>query len=79
MNRYQDEINAEYHRNQIVKEIEQIKLEKLAYQSRVYQPTVFTRSMFNLANWMISTGKQLRRRYEMPVVQHNRATSSMTR
>ena len=68
MNFYQDERTAEYNRQRIVEQFEQLQLEKLASQSRVYRPTLFTRSMYNFANWMISTGKQLRRRYEMPAV-----------
>jgi hypothetical protein len=75
MNRYQDEINAEYNRQRILKEAEQIRLEKLAHKSRVYRPGIFERTMFNFANWMISTGKQLRHRYEIPSVNCNHATS----
>lgn len=71
MNRYQDEINAEYNRQRILKEAEQIRLEKTGHRSRPYRPTVFERSMFNFANWMISTGKHLRRRYEVPAVPCN--------
>jgi hypothetical protein len=36
--------------------------------SRVYRPRFFNRTMFSFANWMISTGKQLRKRYEVPSV-----------
>jgi hypothetical protein len=80
MNLYQDELTAEYNRQRIVDEFEQMQLERLARTSRIYRPTLFTRSMFNFANWMISTGKQLRRRYEMPIVNCNHApTRSMAR
>jgi hypothetical protein len=54
---------AEYHRQQILEQVEQIRLEKLAVQSRVYRPRFFERTMFNFANWMISTGKQLLKLY----------------
>ena len=74
MNNWQDEFMAEYRRQQILEEVAQIRLEKLALKSRVYRPGLFARTMFNFANWMISTGKQLRKRYtrsspmdEMPV------------
>ncbi len=66
MNNWQNEFMAEYHRQEILEEAEQIRLERLALRSRVYRPRVFERTMFNFANWMISTGKQLRRRYEVP-------------
>jgi hypothetical protein len=68
MNNWQNEFMAEYHRQEILEEAEQIRLERLALRSRVYRPRVFERTMFNFANWMISTGKQLRKRYEVPTV-----------
>ncbi len=68
MNNWHNEFMAEYHRQDILEEAEQIRLEKLVIQSRVYRPGLFERSMFNFANWMISTGKQLRKRYEVPCV-----------
>ena len=68
MNGWQNEFMPEYHRQRIVAEIEQIRLERLALKSHVYRPGLFARTMFNLANWMISTGKHLRKRYEVPAV-----------
>jgi hypothetical protein len=68
MNNRHDEFMAEYHRQEILNEVEQIRLEKIAVKSRVYRPGLFERTMFNFANWMISTGKQLRKRYEVPAV-----------
>ena len=63
MNIWQDVFMAESHRQQIVEDMEQIRLEELALRSRTYHPAFFNRTMFNFANWMISTGKQLRKRY----------------
>ncbi|HEX5807134.1 MAG TPA: hypothetical protein VFY25_00595 [Anaerolineales bacterium] len=68
MNNWHTEFMAEYHRQDILKEAEHIRLEELAVTSRVYRPRFFERTMFNFANWMISTGKQLRKRYEVPCV-----------
>ena len=68
MNNWNNEYMAEYHRQEILDQVEQIRLEKLAVKSHVYRPGLFERSMFNFANWMISTGKQLRKRYEIPTV-----------
>ena len=80
MNPYQDELTAEYNRQRILEELEQMRLEKLARKSRVYRPGMFERSMFNFANWMISTGKQLRRKYEIPSVNCNKTpTNSFAR
>jgi hypothetical protein len=68
MNNWHDEFMAEYHRQGILEEAEQIRLERIALKSQVYRPRLFERTMFNFANWMISTGKQLRKRYEVPCV-----------
>ena len=68
MNNWHDEFMAEYHRQDILKEVEHIRLEGIAVKSRLYRPGFFARTMFNFANWMISTGKQLRKRYEVPCV-----------
>jgi len=75
MNNWHNEFMAEHHRQQLLKEAEHIRLEKIALQARVYHPSFFERIMFNFANWMISTGKQLRKRYEVPAVNCNNPTS----
>ena len=66
MNYFQDEHTAQYNRQRITEDLHQLQLERLALKSRVYQPGRFERMMFNFANWMIATGKQLRKRYEIP-------------
>ena len=80
MNNWQIEFMAEYRRQEILQEVERIHLEKLALKSHAYHPRLFERTMFNVANWMISTGKQLRKRYEIPSVQcHHSHTGSFAR
>jgi hypothetical protein len=73
MNNWNNEYMAEYHRQEILDQVEQIRLEKLTITSRVYRPRLFERTMFNFANWMISTGKQLRKRYEIPAADCSKA------
>jgi hypothetical protein len=68
MNYFLDEQTAEYNRQRIRDEFKQIRLEQIVTKSRVYHPSRFGQMMFNFANWMISTGKQLRQRYEIPPV-----------
>jgi len=68
MNHWQNEFMAEVRRQEILGEAEQIHLEKIGIEARLYRPGIFERSMFNFANWMIATGKQLRKRYEVPAV-----------
>jgi hypothetical protein len=68
MNPWQIDLMAEYQRRQALEAKRQIRLEDMAYQARIHHPGIFERSMFNFANWMISTGKRLRKRYEIPAV-----------
>ena len=75
MNNWHNEFMSEYHRQQILDDVYQIRLEKLALKSRVYRPGLFERTMFNFANWMISTGRQLRKRYEIPSADCNKSPS----
>ena len=65
MNNWPDELMAESYRQRVLEQVEQIRLEKLALKAHSYRPRIFGRAMFNLGNWMISTGKQLRKRYEI--------------
>lgn len=71
MNIWQNDFMVESHRQEIVEGMEEIRLERLALKARVYRPGLFARTMYNFANWMIATGKQLRKRYEVPSVNCN--------
>jgi hypothetical protein len=64
MNNWHNEFMAEYHRQDILRDVEQIRLEKLALEARGNCPTLFERLLLTFANWMISKGRQLRKRYE---------------
>lgn len=66
MYHWHNEKMAEFHRMDLINESEQIRLINLAMQSRVYRPSLFTRTMHNLAGWMILKGKELHARYEIP-------------
>jgi len=68
MNNWHTEYMAEYHRQEILEEVEQIRMEDAALSVGTYQPRFFARTMFNFANWMIVTGKGLRKRYEVPAM-----------
>ena len=71
MNYWHIEFMAKDRHQQILEEAEHIHLERIALQSRANGSPFFKRTMFNFANWMISTGKQLRKRYEIPAVNCN--------
>ncbi|MGE5463390.1 MAG: hypothetical protein ACM3PS_08540 [Syntrophothermus sp.] len=80
MNHWHNEFMAEYQRQRILEEGKQIHLEKVINHPLAYRSSLFGRTMFNLANWMISTGSQLRRRYEVPVTHCNQPpTGSLAR
>ena len=68
MNNWHTEFMAEYDRQHILEEAENIRLENLASQNSRYQPSAFERTMVHFANWMISTGSQLRKRYEVRAI-----------
>lgn len=76
MNYWTTEKMAEFHRQDIVNDIEQIRLVNLATQSRVYRPGLFTRTMHTFAVWMIATGKELHNRYELPATHCHKKTSN---
>lgn len=46
--------------------VAELQAEKLVQEYRVYHPGVFEKAMFKLGNWMISRGRQILRRYEIP-------------
>jgi hypothetical protein len=66
MNHWHLEAMAELNRKEIEGDMRNIRLEEQASVTRVHRPGWFTLTMFAFANWMISTGKQMRRRYEIP-------------
>ncbi len=66
MNSWPNEFMAECHRQRIREEVKQIYLERSSLKCHVYRPRFFERTMFHLGNWMISIGKQLCKRYEVP-------------
>lgn len=76
MNNWNNEYMAEYHRQDLIREADQVLLEKLGLSSRVYRPSLFTRVMFNFGNWMVVKGKQLRKRHEIPSAACGNAPSS---
>jgi hypothetical protein len=62
------EAMAELHRREIQREMRRIYIGERALSRRVYRPGWFAVRMFGLANWMIATGKNMRRRYESPAL-----------
>lgn len=76
MNNLQNEYLAEYHRQELLKEREQIRLLESALKARPHQPSLFTRVMHGFANWMIATGSELHERYEIPTVHSHKVHSN---
>jgi len=76
MNHWQNDFMAEYHRRDLLNDSEQLRLANLAARSRVYRPGLFVRTMHSFASWMISTGKELHDRYEIPAPHCHKTPSS---
>jgi len=76
MNYYQDELTAQYNRQRVREEFELIRIEQHSVHSHEHRTSLFTRTMHSFANWMISTGKELHKRYEIPTPHHHRPSSS---
>lgn len=76
MNYHQDELTAKYNRERVREVFDQIHLEKAANRSNVNSPSLFTRTMHNFSIWMISTGKEMHERYELPAAHCHQSTSS---
>jgi hypothetical protein len=55
--------------------VAELQAEKLVQQYRAYHPRMFEKAMFKLAIWMISVGKRLYRRYEIPATSCAQTTS----
>ena len=66
MNTFMEEILAEEHRREIMREFAAIRLEEQALNSRVYRPNWFTQIMQGLGQWLITRGEELVKRYEIP-------------
>ena len=75
MNHWHTEKMAEFHRQDIINDVEQTRLVNLATQSRAYRPGLFTRTMHSFAVWMITTGKELHKRYELPTANSHHSPS----
>ncbi|HSM71006.1 MAG TPA: hypothetical protein VK851_05645 [Anaerolineales bacterium] len=75
MNYYQDELTAQYNRQRIQEDFDQIRLEQRSAKARVHRPGLFTRTMHSFSTWMISAGRELHERYELPI-EHSHGTRS---
>lgn len=73
MNYYEYEKTAEYNRQNVQTAFEQMRLEKIARQANPCEPSRSRRILLSLANWMISAGRQLRKRHEAPTVNCGKA------
>jgi hypothetical protein len=65
------EFIVELHRKEILNGAKLGRPEEAVLAATPYRPGWFAHSMYDLANWMIATGKQLRRRYEVPSTSRN--------
>ena len=76
MNYYQEELTAKYNRQRVREEFELIHIEDRSAHSHAHRTSLFTRVMHSIASWMIITGKQLHKRYEISSPHRHRTSSS---
>ena len=57
-----EKLNADHHKSML----EQAFTERMLRESRSVHPGRFERSMIRLADWLITMGERVRRRYESP-------------
>jgi hypothetical protein len=66
MKPFMEENLAEEHRNDITRELTDIRLQEEALKIKVYQPGLFTHTMRRLGQWLIARGEKMVKRYEVP-------------
>ena len=66
MNSLLEEYMVEERRRDVLREMDNIRLEEQALEARVHQPNWFTRSMQGFGEWLIARGESLVERYEIP-------------
>ena len=76
MNYYQDELTASHNRERVREDFKQIHLEQKKAHLSPHRLNLFTRTMHSFAIWMISTGKELHERYEIPSMHRTKAPSN---
>jgi len=76
MNNWTNEYMAEYRRQDLIKESEQIRTEDLAPELKEYKPGKFARIIHSFAGWMILTGIKLHALYELPAAHSHHVPSN---
>ena len=66
MNPLMEEYTLEEHRKDLARELEDIRLQKLALKSKKYRPSLFTHGMQRFGQWLIVRGEKMVKRYEVP-------------
>ena len=66
MNPLLEEYTLEEHRKDLARELEEIRLQKLALDNKAYRPSLFTHTMQRLGQWLIVRGEKMVKRYEAP-------------
>lgn len=74
MNYHQEELTAQYNRQRVREDANLIRLENAA-QAKAHRTSLFTMTMHHISMWMISTGKNLHKRYDLPVTHSHRPPS----
>ncbi len=66
MNHFQLERLAEYHRQELIEDMQQIRLEKLAREANQPRANLLRLGLMHLADWLIAAGRQLHQEFDPP-------------
>ena len=75
MNHWHLDALAEATRKEVLRELDIIRREEPPARANIRPARWYANTMYGLGVWMIDTGKQLRRRYEVPAVGCSRLPS----
>jgi len=70
MNNWHNEYMAEYHRQELIDDSRQKHIEGPERRVHTHRPNLVTQIKFNLANWMIGKGEDLRGQHEARTFSH---------
>jgi hypothetical protein len=66
MNPLMEEYSLEEHRNDLTRELSDIRLQEQAVNGKEHRPSLFTHTMQRLGQWLIVRGEKMVKRYEAP-------------
>jgi hypothetical protein len=66
MNPLMEDYSLEEQRKELARELADIRMQEKALNGRAHRPSLFTRTMQRLGQWLIVRGEKIVKRYEVP-------------